>query len=70
MVYSRMPLSCHEPRILKTLMTLDISPRISTYCKRMIVSVIVEIWDSVIELEPMKRSVVLVKKPVISSCLA
>ena len=47
-----------------------ISPRISTYCSSRIVSVIVEIWESVIEWLPMNSSEVFVKKPAISSCLA
>ena len=70
MVYSRMPLSCSEPRILNTLMARHISPRISTYCNIKMVSVMVEIWESVMAWDPINWSVVFVKKPVISSCLA
>ena len=67
---SRMPLSCQEPRILNTFKARAISPRISTYWSSRIVSVIVEIWESVIEWLPMNSSEVFVKKPAISSCLA
>ena len=67
---SRMPLSCQEPRILNTFNARAISPLISTYCSIRIVSVMVEIWESVIEWLPINSSEVLVKKPAISSCLA
>ena len=67
---SRMPLSCQEPRILNTLRARAISPRISTYWSSRIVSVMVEMWESVIEWLPMNSSEVFVKKPAISSCLA
>ena len=61
-------MSCHEPLILKTFKALAISPLISTYWSNNIVSVIVEIWESVIEWLPINSSAVFVKKPAISSC--